>query len=458
MSLVSSIKSDFAKVVQCSQEFYPSLENIDKLFDKWLDAKRDIIECWGGKYIYEVPEPVQFELSKEEKKRRLNEFLDVISMIYGNEDLVEFLEFAQEDFFSNHLSQDYFLDGVKKINKGTKIIRAFKYFEHDKKVLTELQNQASMIIQEDKVNGILCFSVHPMDFLSLSENTYHWRSCHALDGDYRAGNLTYMVDKSTVICYLRNGSEYAALPNFPSDILWNSKKWRMLLFLSNDWSAMFAGRQYPFHSPTALDLVSAHFLKSIGKSPLTWSPWYDDYIDEFPRKNPQKSYHTDLFSRHIAIRSSLYSMRDLVEDVKGSKHFNDLLNSSYYIPYYCWEDSYWARRKNKKTHFCLGGEVDCLCCGRKPLDATNLLRCEQCELDLGEGENEYYAYCGCCERRSVRDNMVWVNGLEDYVCESCANLETRDCEECGETWYTCDIIYDRDTEQYLCPNCLKYRI
>ena len=28
------------------------------------------------------------------------------------------------------------------------------------------------------------------DYLSLSENAFNWRSCHALDGEYRAGNLS----------------------------------------------------------------------------------------------------------------------------------------------------------------------------------------------------------------------------------------------------------------------------
>ena len=72
--------------------------------------------------------------------------------------------------------------------KGMKLVRAFKYFEKNKIVLEEIQNLASRYLQEDKVKGTLCFSVHPLDFLSLSENTYNWRSCHSLDGEYRAGN------------------------------------------------------------------------------------------------------------------------------------------------------------------------------------------------------------------------------------------------------------------------------
>ena len=42
-----------------------------------------------------------------------------------------------------------------------------------------------------------------------------------------------MVDKSTVICYLKSKEKYK-LPNFPSSVLWNSKKWRVLIHFSND--------------------------------------------------------------------------------------------------------------------------------------------------------------------------------------------------------------------------------
>ena len=38
---MEDIKRDFAKVIKYSQGFEPA--NIDVLFDKWLDAKRDII-------------------------------------------------------------------------------------------------------------------------------------------------------------------------------------------------------------------------------------------------------------------------------------------------------------------------------------------------------------------------------------------------------------------------------
>lgn len=45
-----------------------------------------------------------------------------------------------------------------------KLVKAFKYFEENSRSLEDIQNYASRIIQEDKIEGTLCFSVHPLDF------------------------------------------------------------------------------------------------------------------------------------------------------------------------------------------------------------------------------------------------------------------------------------------------------
>ena len=43
------------------------------------------------------------------------------------------------------------------------------------------------------MEGYLYLSIHPLDYLSISETNHGWRSCHALDGEYRNGNLSYLT-------------------------------------------------------------------------------------------------------------------------------------------------------------------------------------------------------------------------------------------------------------------------
>lgn len=451
-SIIQTVKSDFDKVLAYSQGL--SSVKTDKLLSVWYEAKKDIIKAWDNKLIIESEQPVSFDLSEEEKAKRLDEFIGSVELTYGNDDLVNFLEAVRDDFFKNVLSKDYCINLGFKITKGTKIIKAFKYFEDNEKALRDLQNQASMIIQEDKVNGTLCLSVHPLDYLSSSENTYNWRSCHALDGDYRAGNLSYMMDRSTVVAYLKKDGEMCKLPNFPEDVLWNSKKWRMLLFLEDEREALFAGRQYPFFSHTALSAVMKLYIKSLSKEMFYWSNWYNDYLLDFPRSESAPMRDCSLtYGRNVMMGGRIYAMYDLITDAKNSQHFNDLIFSSCYVPYYCW--TYYPKNKKRLLHFSIGGAVPCIRCEDNNVDFEASMICLECEAEVGTGENDYFTYCACCERRIPRERGTWVESADGYLCPDCLETETRNCDRCGTPWYNCDITYNSQTSQYLCPYCAE---
>lgn len=210
---------------------------MDELIENWYKAKEKFIRHFGGTPIYEVGK-VSFHLSVDQKRSRVNDFVDRVVNTYGNGRLGDFINDNLDGFFDNQVVKDY-----ENIPRGMKLVKAFKFFEpHSKTTLERLQNEASRIIQEDKIEGILCLSVHPLDFLSSSENTYNWRSCHALDGEYRAGNLSYMCDESTIMCYLKTEAGDMKLEHFPANVRWNSKKWRMLLHFSENTDMIMAGR------------------------------------------------------------------------------------------------------------------------------------------------------------------------------------------------------------------------
>ena len=445
---IKSIQREFNKVIAYSQGI--SDPQTDELFDRWLEAKRDIIEAMDGRLVYTVPTKVSFELSYKEKMNRVNEFIESVSMTWRNNDLACFIDENKDGFFSNIVVESFTSPRGTKIPKGMKLVKAFKFFEDDKLTLEEIQNRASMIIQEDKVEGHLCFSVHPLDFLSTSENTYNWRSCHALDGEYRCGNLSYMMDKSTVVVYLKSDKDNNILPNFPKDVPWNSKKWRMLLFLSDRWNAMFAGRQYPFFSETALDVVRYHAM-NVFRMHGQWSNWHNDEVKCHSFDNDPE-HEDDVYFRsvYIPMRGRLYPKNELIEDCDNPMHFNDLLRSSCYIPYYCWCKSYGY---HNDVHFTIGGEIPCLRCGEYPIAQTDDMLCRDCELEYGSSEDEAYITCSCCGRRIIYDDSWYVESSGENVCEECANRECRSCDCCGELYWNSDIVYDKKNHDYRCEHC-----
>ena len=150
---------------------------------------------------------VFFEFIKHDKEIKVDDFANLVEQNYSNPGLADFISSQREGFFTNRVINSTVTDNGDKIPKDMKLLKAFKFFESNKETLEALQAAASMIIQEDKVEGTLCLSVHPLDFLSASENNHNWRSCHALDGEYRAGNLSYMTDSCTIMCYLKSDKD-----------------------------------------------------------------------------------------------------------------------------------------------------------------------------------------------------------------------------------------------------------
>ena len=447
--MYNDVQEQFNKVISYSQGI-PEPET-DKLFADWLEAKRDFIEAFGGQLIYEWPEKVSFELGSREKSLRLDDFIGVLENRYENYDLAEFVRANREGFFSNQVVEPYTTSKGDTIPKGMKLLRAFKFFESDANALEAEQNAASMIIQEDKIEGTLCLSVHPLDFLSTSENTHNWRSCHALDGEYRSGNLSHMIDHSTFICYLKSSKD-EKLPNFPPDVPWNSKKWRVLFYMSDRWDMIFAGRQYPFCTETGLDFVKNKVFPRANLG--DFSTWIDKKYCGFK----DKDVYSNFSHSYVPVVDGLVPLNELVINEPGSLQFNDVLSSSCYDALYAYKKvecfgGYKYAPMHKFTRFHIGGKCNCTRCGKYPIEITSSFMCNDCELEYGDSEDDMFAYCPCCGSRYYYDDGVWVEGDEECVCPSCADRETTICDCCGTRHYTSTMVYSRKHNKYLCPEC-----
>lgn len=447
-----SIKEQFDKIISYSQNI-PNPKT-DVLFTNWEKNKKFFIDTFGD-LIYEFPETISFHLDPEEKHQRIKTFAETVDSRYGYPQLAKFILSQEDGFFQNlTISNSTGWDG-KIIKKGTKLVKSFKHFIHDSRSLTDIQNEASRIIQEDKVEGKLCFSVHPLDFLSLSENRYNWTSCHALDGEYRAGNLSYMQDDCTFICYLK-GDDDVELPNF-GDVKWNSKKWRTLLYLSKDKKLIAAGRSYPFASKEGMDMVQYILKEKFSKD--FWTQW----IFTTSLSNIQiGDMSFPLANDYMIIGQALQKKDTVIEDVRDSCHYNDLLYSSIYKPMYMSaykyhpfaEDIGWMLTTCYDTHLLVGHDCTCLRCGVDLIpNGASTMMCKECELNYGTEVNDMFTYCDCCGRRILTDDAYFVD--EEEVCPTCIEEYFSQCEECYEYVRNDCIKYNEDTQQYLCEHCME---
>lgn len=466
---IDEIKEKFNKVIKYSQEISGNV-NTDQLFDDWYSNKSAYIKAWDGELIKELGE-MEFHLSEEQRAHAVSNVIDNIAHLYSQsglrypdfkfDDLANFIFENQDTFFDNIVSVNWQMDEIS-IPKGMKLLKAFKYFCEDKDLLNDIQSVASMAIQNDKVSGILCMSVHPLDFLSVSENDHNWRSCHALDGEYRAGNLNYMADKTTVICYLKSTHKHI-LPNFPPSIKWNSKKWRMLLFFDEEKHFMMAGRQYPYFENSLL-LPIKHEVERMFN--IDFSGWMNHYytmdtlkpiIDD---EHADPLYKVSFNERYLPVGSRIMRMGNLVKDVKGTLQFDDLLQSStYQEPYYSFaltkggwgqeplQLQYWSSSVPKIR---VGQPCKCVECNKKLITMSESFLCNSCMIKEGTASTSYDEFddCPLCGQIfDVEEGSLIINqdGYEVLVCPDCAK-EAVKCKNCG-------ILYAKHLG--LCPICMK---
>ena len=402
--MYEDIKRDFKEIIQYSQGFVPVDEYVNELFDIWAKNKNEMLQLFGG-LIYEWPEPICIPISQEEKEYQINKFIDDLTVRYLW-DLVEFVKDNSESFYDNKVISSKY----ESIPVGAKLIKSFRFFISDQSLLRQIQDQASQIIQKTKLSGKLCLSVHPLDFLSSSENTYNWRSCHSLDGDYCAGNLSYMADNTTFMAYIK-GEDEVALPHF-GKVLWNSKKWRVLIHAAELQNIVFAGRQYPFDTKAMLNIVLDIYNNLLYRHGHPYlRDWSNEYIE--------KPYLNQIY---FPYDGELHGLRQVVKAGRGALNYNDILHSSFYQkPYYTYPKGYWVPELKTIT---IGNKVPCLTCGEQ-LECQEMMQCENCD------GSSCFTYCDDCGVRCHRDDF-FETADGRLICEDCANTNYFRCGRCHE--------------------------
>lgn len=441
-TILPTLKQQINEIIVHSQELEidPSQMQSESLVREWWTAKKDYVKMFAkngqDSLIYEFPEEISFPLDEKTRISKVNGFIDHIQDLLWEkdypttiiEDFIRFLRANINTFHENKVSNGWTTSKGDVVRVDTKLLKAFKFFLSGN-TLIDVQQMASVLIQESKISGRFCVSVHPLDYLSSSENTYNWRSCHSLDGDYRSGNMAYMVDRCTLVCYLK-GAEERILPRFPESVPWNSKKWRMLLFISPDEKVIYAGRQYPFESQNFLNFVQEHVIPLIVPRKDMWDKGFSDWIQYSPQQIVEPSstdslstpeyyskYHY-LRDHYLYINGNLIPRRKLIHSA-NLLFYNDLLSSTKYFPSYCW--AYEDTQYYEPTVMEVGDDPICPCCGINRIDSSEEMICSSCDEKYGVQENEVFTFCEGCGRRILRDDAFWDDNNEAYYCRMCYN-------------------------------------
>ena len=277
-----------------------------------------------------------------------------------------------------------FGDGNKlKVENTSKPMRALgkiAKFIGEEESFEKFRLEHSRILNQKRLEGTLCLSIHPMDYMTMSDNASNWHSCMswAKTGGYRMGTVEMMNSNCVIVAYLKseNSTWYD----------WNDKHWRCLFLATPDIITSVKG--YPYYSED-LCKICVDWIKELGTKNLSW-----DFNETIEIEEDEVFEYVDKNFYHLETETAI-----MYNDFGSTPHFAALPNviresSSYSDPY--------------MLTLNYSGITECMCCG--------------CEIDYSYDES--YLYCeNCCS-----------NADEDESCE---------CEHCGQ-WWSYDEMYDVD--------------
>ena len=268
----------------------------------------------------------------------------------------------------------------------------------------------SQILNQKKIKGELCISIHPFDYMTMSDNTSGWSSCMSWmeEGCYRQGTVEMMNSDSVVVAYLKSSNDMNV-----SGGTWNNKKWRELFIVSP--KLITNVKSYPYYNPELTTLV-LDWLKEL-------SPDKDNYSDEICHFYNEESF--------------IFEEKDITLDFYTELMYNDFDNTD--------EGQYAYLNKNLNgcNDFCYSGPSQCMACGHTcvSFETEGCLACDNCEI--------LYS-CEWCEN-SIHDerDLHYVDGMT--ICDNCYEYHTDEDSFFNEIHMTDNLvpIYLKSKDGYI---------
>ena len=281
-----------------------------------------------------------------------------------------------------------------RIEETTKPMRALgkiaKFIGQEENFET-FRIEHSRILNQKSIEGTLCLSIHPMDYLTMSDNESNWSSCMSWVhyGGYRMGTVEMMNSSWVIVAYLKHSNENTKLD-------WNNKYWRSL-FIAHP-SVITSIKGYPYNCD------------NLAQECVNW-------IRELFIQN-KNAHFTEPFK--IEPETSCQAPNDHYYRLELE---TNVMYPDYESMEYLWgavpvESPHDESSKDDPFHMTLNysGVTECMCCGS--------------DMWGDYAYEESYVYCEDC-------------------CSYADEEDERQCNHCG-CWYDYDDLYFCEDEYYCC--------
>ena len=260
------------------------------------------------------------------------------------------------------------MKGAKASKMIGKIAKAYSipHFE-------EFRLKHSQALNQKTLHGKLCLSIHPLDYMTMSDNDSGWSSCMSWknNGCYRQGTVEMMNSPMVIVAYLAAKEPMKLIED--KDYLWSNKKWREL-FIVNE-NIISEVKAYPYDNHNITD-ECLNWLRELANKYYGYEK-YTDKIYTFDTCEPN------------------YSYKDVTVTPQTNIMYNDF-GSDHHIIY--------SKDVEEKSiySFSYSGKSECMICGASgedfdwdteedltDLDCSEIVRCDVCDDKIYNNDPSY---------------------------------------------------------------------
>ena len=433
-----SYRRDYVDVERCTRAM-----PVEELLLPWAGNKAGLYQMFGEKLI--LTKEVSYNRDHEELAQQMDQMLDKHRTFvqtffarlaeelgispsgwrtnaYLDDSPNEFFYYSMRYLMNDHSLVDARVEQAMKATicgqqmnfaVGQKAMRAIGKVARALGLNDEFESfrvAHSMVLNQAKLKGKLCLSIHPLDYATASDNESGWSSCMSWreGGAYRFGTVEMMTSPYVICAYLASDSVEMDIGKGK----WPSKKWRAWVIVTPEF--IVVNRNYPYDNE---DLMRACV----------------DWVKEMAGEYHQVKYGETHNHWH---QGEFF-------DVEMNYMYNDLGDNHVG----CYAEG--AKGISCET-INISGPAICMWCGDiveydSDDDAACTLTCQECSGRVR---------CACCGTTISHGYENWGPDDEPY-CECCYQDRFTTCDCCNDVvdmddTYTVSLPVDHEwTEQWL---------
>lgn len=514
---------------------YP--DAVEHVFGYWNMNKRDLFhKLFGEKLRMEIP--IDVKPPYEETQTNLMKVYKVPYVYDGDDGILQYMEMHSDDrvfnefvfdvfayMYSLQTSGVYSVESVRDIanafreairypnviSNSTKFEAKYKYYcENEQKWKTAVIHVGSKAIKavrtmlsnigyphmekfnkwKDEVsvattvrerNDVsLVLSIHPIDYMTMSDNDCGWGSCMNWNGgDFSAGTIEMMNSSCVIVGYLQSLQKPYMdrcgymIPN---------KSWRCLFYVTK--SMIFSGKSYPYRNNELCriavekikDMVNAigenHYGSVTQYDDMNWyydsydgcdmgsvetitglhasdPEWQFEYDEDDEEYEDQNDFHDAMFDNRVIVAT-------------GEHMYNDFFEDSSYSYYYCAKSTDYV---SDVRGISIAGPCTCMCCGDDStyeFDDHGDKICSACKERYADSEGVLHPFEPLYDveledyenvrvtEESIKDMLWWRPKTLTFVRKDCGSERKAYVIECD------DKIEDIDINAYTHKNAHEY--